>query len=150
MARSKFGRSQRVASLVRINVAEILAYQVKDPRVAGVTVIEAEVTGDLREARVFVYFPGDETRRAEVLSALQGVSGYVRRELGQRMQARVTPTVEFRFDDSLEYGARIESRLRELGLGDHAEASEDEPAADDSAEHPVIAADQTDSESDGT
>ena len=118
MARSSFGRSQRVASLVRTTVAEILAYQVKDPRVAGVTVIDAEVTGDLREARIFVSFEGDEAKRAEVLGVLQRAAGYVRRELGQKMQARVTPTIEFRFDASLEYGARIEARLRELGLGD--------------------------------
>lgn len=129
MARSAFSRSQRVASLVHSNVAEILAFQVKDPRVVGITVTDVEVTGDLRDARVFYYVAGDESRRAEAQKALERAAGFVRRELGQRMQARVTPVLSFKFDGSMDYGARIESRLRELGLGStRAPESEDDGA----------------------
>jgi len=118
MARSPFSRTDRVGNLIREAVAELLAFQVKDPRTAGVTVTDAEVTGDLREAHVFYYVPGDEDARADALAGLRSAAGFIRREVGQRVRLRATPQIDFRFDDSIDRGAKIEKRLRELGLGD--------------------------------
>lgn len=110
-------RPARVASVVREVVANAIAFEMKDPRVSGVTVSEVEVTGDLREARIFVHITGDQSNVDEALEALRNGAGWLRRKIGGQVRLRHTPKLDFRFDKSLEYGSRIEARLRELGLG---------------------------------
>lgn len=129
MARTPFKRTDRVASVVRQVLGELLTFEVKDPRVRGAVISDVEITGDLREARVFVIPPEDDEASKAMMDGLQRASGYLRRELGQRVELRVTPQLGFQYDRSIEYGNRIEQKLRELGLGD---ASDDEadPADD--------------------
>lgn len=117
MPRTPFKRTDRVSSLVRRVLGELIAFEVKDPRAQGVIISDVEITGDLREARVFIAYPGDEHTAQAQLAGLQKASGFMRRALGQRVQLRVTPQLHFRIDRSLEYGNRIEQKLRELGLG---------------------------------
>lgn len=129
MARTPFKRTARVSSLIRQVLGELLTFEIKDPRVQGASVTEVEVTGDLREARIYLIHPGDDAEAKSLMRGLEAASGYLRRELGQRVRLRVTPSLEFRFDRSIEYGARIESKLRELGLGGEGEAGEGEEGA---------------------
>lgn len=129
-------RPARVASVMREVVANAIAFEMKDPRVVGVTVSDVEVTGDLREARVFVHVTGDQARIDEALAALQRSAGWLRRQVGEKVRLRHIPRLDFRFDRSLDYGARIEAKLRELGLGDTtAPDTEDEPAPPDSKDN---------------
>ena len=127
MARSPFKRTDRVASLIHEILSEILRTQVKDPRVQSVTITDVEVTGDLREARVFITHHQGTFEEDDVLEGLERAKGFVRRELGQRLRMRVTPSLDFRMDHSFEYGARIEQKLRELGLGESSSDASDEP-----------------------
>lgn len=117
-------RPARVASVVREVVAYAITFEMKDPRITGVTVSDVEVTGDLREARVFVHVH-DPERVEGALKALRKGAGWLRRKVGERVRLRHTPRLDFRFDRSLDYGARIEERLRELGLGESSEAGDD-------------------------
>lgn len=110
-------RPARVSSVVREVVANAIAFEMKDPRVAGVTVSEVEVTGDLREAKVFVHINGGQSEIDEALEALRNGAGWLRKKIGGQVRLRHTPRLDFRFDKSLEYGSRIEAKLRELGLG---------------------------------
>ena len=130
MPRSPFKRTDRVASLIHEIISEVLRSGVKDPRVQSVTVTDVEVTGDLREARIFYSHHGGAYGDDEVFEGLERARGYVRRELGQRIRMRVTPNLDFRQDTSLDYGARIEAKLRELGLNRQA-AEQDTEAEDD-------------------
>ncbi len=151
MARTPFQRTARVASLLRQVIAELLEREVKDPRVRGVTVTDVDVTGDLREARVYVSGPPELDREA-ALEGLSRARGFLRREVGNRISLRVTPQLEFRYDASLEYGALIEGRLRELGLGHGSGgggAPGDDPVAVDAAEGDPVADDPGDDEGDG-
>ena len=109
-----FQRTSRVAANLRKILAQLLANEVKDPRVSSITVTDVEVTGDLREARVFFSHPGDKRHDAQILAGLQRANGFLRRELGKRIQMRVTPSIEFRIDRSLAYGARIEEIFHDL------------------------------------
>jgi ribosome-binding factor A len=127
-------RTQRVATLVREVLSELIRFEVKDPRVAAITLTDVEVTGDLREARVYYTAPEDEKTRKAIAEALRRASGFLRRELGQRIRLRVTPSLEFRLDPSLEYGARIERALHELGLGEAAAKQKADDEADDTGE----------------
>ncbi|MEZ4470068.1 MAG: 30S ribosome-binding factor RbfA [bacterium] len=117
MARSRPIRPARVASVVREVVARTLTFEIKDPRVAGVTISDLEVTGDLQEVRVFFHVDGGPQRVAEALVGLERASGFIRRAIGEQVRLRLTPRLVFRHDASLEYASRIEARLAELGLG---------------------------------
>lgn len=127
MARTPFQRTDRVSSLIRQILGELLTFEIKDPRAQGAVITDVEITGDLREARIFLSPPADASDADAMMRGLQRASGFLRRELGQRARLRVTPSLEFRYDRSLEYGARIESKLRELGLG---QAPDDDADAD--------------------
>ena len=88
--------------------------ELKDPRVQGgmVTVTRVDTTTDLRYARVFVSVL-DKTQEKDVLKGLKSAAGYLRRELGQAVQLRYTPELQFVADDSIEYGAHILEMLRD-------------------------------------
>jgi ribosome-binding factor A len=113
MARNNVKRTARVASLLREVITEVLR-GVKDPRVNGVSVTDVEVTGDLREAKVFIASYGDDAASQTQLRGLAAAASFIRREVGLRIQLRTTPSLTFHPDSALVYGARIESLLREI------------------------------------
>ncbi len=86
----------------------------KDPRVQGgmVTVTRVDTTSDLRYAKIFVSVL-DKTQEKDVLKGLKSAAGYLRRELGQALQLRYTPELQFSADDSIEQGAHILAMLRD-------------------------------------
>ena len=88
---------------------------VKDPRVSGtlLTVTHVDTTSDLRYAKVYVSAMG-KTDEKEFLRGLKSASGYLRRELGQRLNLRYTPELQFFPDDSIAYGAHILDMLNHV------------------------------------
>ena len=86
----------------------------KDPRVQGgmVTVTHVDTTTDLRWCRVYVSVL-DKSRERDVVRGLKSAAGWLRRELGQAVQLRYTPELQFVADDSIEYGAHILEMLRD-------------------------------------
>ncbi len=114
MARSSFKRTARISSLLREVVARVVSTEVKDPRLRQITITDVEVTGDLREAKIFVSHPLDTMSEEELLAGLQSAAGFIRRTVGEQVRLRVTPALIFRMDRSLAYGARIEQVFREL------------------------------------
>lgn len=86
----------------------------KDPRVQGgmVTVTRVDTTTDLRWCRVYVSVL-DKTQEKDVVKGLKNAAGWLRRELGQAVQLRYTPELQFVADDSIEYGAHILEMLRD-------------------------------------
>jgi ribosome-binding factor A len=112
-------RPEKVAHLMRREVADILENRMRDPRLgATVTVTDVEVTHDLSFARVFVTVLGDAAARERTLEALTHAAGYVRREIGQRLELREVPEIRFLYDDSLDKGHRVEDLLRRLERGE--------------------------------
>jgi ribosome-binding factor A len=129
-------RKARVAEMIKRELAEILQREMNDPRLALVSVNEVEVAPDLSVARVFVSAIGDEEKKKEAFKALQGASGFLRGQLGHRIELRTVPALQFRYDTGVERGARMFELLREEereigagGAGDAAAASEDAAAA---------------------
>lgn len=117
-------RRERVAELLQREVTGILSRDFRDPRLAGITVTDAEVTGDLKQATVYVSTLQEGERREESLKALRRAAGAVRRKLASRMNLREVPEVRFEFDDSIERGARVEEILRRLKNGEPVEDGE--------------------------
>ena len=111
MAKPTYKRSERVADQLRIEVADILAKKSKDPRLHSVTVTDVKVTKDLRIARVYVSILGSQDDEPGILKALASASGFVRSELGRRLELRYTPEVKFWADSN---GPRAERILKIL------------------------------------
>ena len=120
-------RPEKVAHLMRREVAEILQRHVRDPRVSAmVSVTDVEVTKDLSFARVFVTILGPVAERAATFEALKHAAGFVRHELGGRLGLREVPEVRFVYDESLDRGARVEELLKRI--------HEDKPVEDEELE----------------
>jgi ribosome-binding factor A len=120
-------RIRRVAEQIKKDVSAIIASEIKDPRVAGLTSItDVELTKDLRYASIYVSIFGTEAEKEETLQTLIRASGFIRSEIGRRIRLRYTPEISFYLDSSLEYGAHIERVIRSLKeeTGDEDERSE--------------------------
>lgn len=108
-------RQRRVAEQIKKDVSSIIASDLKDPRVAGITsVTEVRLSRDLKYASVYVSIYGSDTEKEETLQTLIRASGFIRGEVGKRIRLRHTPQVNFYLDSSIEYGAHIESVLKSL------------------------------------
>lgn len=104
-------RVDRVNANLRQQVSDILANEVKDPRIdAMVSVVDVETTSDLRRAKVFVSVYGSEDKR-RVLKALASASGFVGRRLGERLAMRSVPQIRFQLDDSIERGSDLSDQI---------------------------------------
>jgi ribosome-binding factor A len=107
-------RSQRVADIVRAELASIVLTEAHDPDLHRVTITDVEMPPDLKSARVFFSCLGGDVERQKAGEALRRASGYLRREIGQRCRLRHAPELFFVSDDSLERGARIEELLHRI------------------------------------
>ena len=101
-------RTRRLAERIAKIVAELLERRIKDPRLGFVTVTEARLTGDLREAKVYYTVFGDATEREETAAALRSATGIIRSEVGRLIGLRHTPSLEFIADALPEDAQRID------------------------------------------
>jgi ribosome-binding factor A len=107
-------RPSRVGEQMKKELGEIISRKIKDPRVGFVTVTDVKVTGDLQQAKVFISILGDEEKKQDTLMSLAKASGFIRSEIGKRIRLRKTPEISFEFDESIDYGNRIEKLLTDL------------------------------------
>ncbi|KAB2335462.1 30S ribosome-binding factor RbfA [Cytobacillus gottheilii] len=107
-------RSNRVGEQMKKELGEIIGRKIKDPRIGFVTVTDVQVTGDLQQATVYISVLGDEEQRENTLRGLAKAKGFIRSEIGQRIRLRKTPEILFEFDESIDYGNRIESLLHQI------------------------------------
>jgi ribosome-binding factor A len=118
-------RPERVAELLHREVTLILERDLADPRLAGVTVTDCEVSPDLKYATVFVSTLAGGREREQALQALARASTAVRRLAAPRLGLREVPEIRFRFDDSIERGARLEEILRRIREGEPLDEDEE-------------------------
>jgi ribosome-binding factor A len=108
-----YKRSQRVGDLLRKEIADIIIYRLKDPRVGFITVTGVDVTDDIKIARVYVSIFKEEERKS-TLEILNSAKNFIRSELSKRLRMKFIPSIEFRLDTSIEYGDKIEKLLKEI------------------------------------
>jgi len=101
-------RTRQIAERIAKIVAELLERRIKDPRLGFVTVTEARLTADLREAKVFYTVLGDAAEREESAAALRSATGVIRSEVGRLIGLRHTPSLEFIADALPEDAQRID------------------------------------------
>lgn len=109
-------RTDRVNELMREQISELLLREVKDPRISQglVSITQVEVSPDLRRATVFVSHLGTDDERKEALIGLEKAKAFLHRELSQRLDMRHVPDLFFRFDPSIERGARLAELIHEV------------------------------------
>ena len=104
-------RADRVADLVRAAVAELILRELKDPRIGMVTITAVDMSDDLKHAKVFFSVVGDDEVRKKSLAGLQSAAGFIRREVGRRLQLRYAPEIQFRLDAAPERAQRLAELL---------------------------------------
>jgi len=107
-------RSKQVGEQMKKELSDIISRKLKDPRVGFVTVTDVEVSGDLQQATVFISVLGDDKKKEETLIGLSKAKGFIRSEIGKRIRLRKTPEIFFEFDESIDYGNRIETLLNQI------------------------------------
>ncbi|KHD86538.1 ribosome-binding factor A [Heyndrickxia ginsengihumi] len=105
-------RSNRVAEQMKKELSDIIGRKLKDPRIGFVTVTDVQVTGDLQQAKVYITVLGNDEQKQDSLAGLEKAKGFIRSEVGQRIRLRKTPELIFEFDESIDYGNRIETLIK--------------------------------------
>lgn len=107
-----YDRIDRISEEVRREIDKVIREDVRDPRVDGMfSIVRCEVTRDLKFCKVRVSVLEND-KREPMLAALKSASGFIRRELGRRVQLRYIPELIFELDTNIEYAARINEILK--------------------------------------
>ena len=107
-------RIDKINEEVKRELANIIR-ELKDTRIPLMTsVVTVNVTNDLRYAKAYISVMGDEKTKKKAMQGLKSAAGFIRRELGKRIDLRYTPEFVFELDDSIEHGANIERLLNNI------------------------------------
>lgn len=109
-----YKRSDRVGDLLLELISQLLTKEVSDPRIGSITLTGAEVSKDLRQARIFFSLLGGERRKTEVLSGLKSATGFIRAKVARELKLRFVPTIEFVYDATQDHAQRIEDLLQQI------------------------------------
>ena len=112
-----YSRSRRIAEQIQRELAELIRLELKDPRLGGlITITEVEVSADQSHAKVFFTLLGDAEKIDETTAGLKRAAGFLRTQLSQRMQLRMVPQLDFKYDTSVERGMKL-TRLIDEAVG---------------------------------
>lgn len=141
-----YGRNERIAAAILREAAQVLAKDIKDPRVSLSTVTEVQVSPDLRNATIFVSFLNDDDAQVkEAMKALEKAKGFVRSTLAARLKLRYMPNIHFRFDSLIKDSMRLDALIAK-GLGPKDDIAAESDYEDESApaDAPESAAESSD------
>ena len=117
-----YARSERIASHIQRELASLIQTgMIKDPRLGMPSILQVEVSRDLAHARVFFSLL-DPENAAESIEALNGASGYLQREIGKTLKARVTPKLSFIYDDTDIRGRQMADLIESARSSDREKA----------------------------
>lgn len=128
-------RIAKVAEAVREIVSTVVLFELKDPRVKNVTVLRADVSPDLRNAKVYVSVMGDEKTQSLTLHGLNSARGFIQSKIADRLQTRYTPVLQFVSDPGVKLSVETAAIIREaLSAGASGEIA-GEPKTEDESGH---------------
>ena len=107
-------RPERLAYQIRVELAEMIARELKDPRIGFATVTRVELSADLHHARVLISVLGEPEAQQGTIDGLASAAGFIRREIGQRLALRRPPDLVFVLDHGAEEGEKIELLLQKI------------------------------------
>lgn len=107
-------RFERINEELKKEISHIISYELNNPNVTGlISVTKAKITPDLKYAKIYVSILNSKNVK-ETLAGLKKSSGYIRTEIAKKINLRITPELIFVLDDSMEYGAKIDSILKDI------------------------------------
>ncbi len=119
-------RPERFAEALREEIAEVVGFELDDPRVVSATVTEVVVSNDLRDAKVYVFIQGTDSEVNEALKTLRHASTFVRQQVAMNLDVRHAPHLHFVRDTAEENASRVSTILEELvGKGEFQERNEE-------------------------
>jgi ribosome-binding factor A len=129
----EYSRTQRVGDFLKQELATLIQFEVRDPRVGMVSVTDVEVSHDLSHAKVFITVLGKETEQdaEESVKALNKAAGFLRSQIARSNNARTTPKLHFYFDSSVGRGQYLSALIDKAVSADKSFA-QDNTCADDS------------------
>lgn len=107
-------RTAKMAQAIREAVSTAILFGLKDPRVKNVTVLDVEVSGDMRSAKVYVSVMGEEKEQNLTLRGLESARGFLQAKVADRLQTRYTPILKFVLDDGVKRSIEAARLLREV------------------------------------
>jgi phosphoesterase RecJ-like protein len=107
-------KTNRLNAALQRSLSDLIATQVKDPRVGMVSISQVELNRDHSVARVFVAVTGDDEERKKSMAGLRKAAGFLQGQVGRGLRLRTVPELRFEYDDSLDRGFGVEEMLREL------------------------------------
>ncbi|HEY2990084.1 MAG TPA: 30S ribosome-binding factor RbfA [Candidatus Binatia bacterium] len=108
----EYSRSDRVGDLLLELVSQLLMREVNDPRIGAVTLTGAEVSKDLRHAKIYFNLLTGSEKKTEVLAGLRSATGFIRGKVAKDLKLRIVPTIEFVYDDTEDRARRIDELLK--------------------------------------
>lgn len=107
-------RFERINEELKKEISHIINYELNNPNITGlISVTKAKITPDLKYAKIYVSILNSKNIK-ETLIGLKKSSGYIRTEIAKKINLRITPELIFELDDSIEYGAKIDSILKDI------------------------------------
>lgn len=110
-------RIERLSEAIKQEVSRIILYELKDPRISFITVTKAEMSSDLRRAKVYISIIGDALSQRKTLQGLEHAKGFIQGEVGARLQIRYTPILTFCLDESVKKSMHISKLIDEAVKG---------------------------------
>lgn len=107
-------RKEKVQEAIRKEMSRIIQEELHDPRIRFVTIIRAEVTDDLRYAKIYYSVLGSQKEEKDTVSAMKSASGFIRSMIAQRLNLRFAPEIMLKLDNSIKYSIEIEKTLESL------------------------------------
>lgn len=121
-------RAERVSTLIRQEICELLLEHINDPRLNGlISVTEVSTSSDLKNARIYVSVLGDDKAVKDTMKGFRSATGYFRKELSHRLRLRYVPELSFELDNSIERGARILNIIEQVSEEDEKHESQRHP-----------------------
>ena len=111
---TRFKRADRVAGQVQKDLSDLLAKEIRDPRLDSVTILRVDLSDDLRSARVYFSVSQGEERKDAAAAGFKSASGYLKRQLGRRLELRYMPELKFIYDESFDRATRVNKILQTI------------------------------------
>lgn len=109
-------RIGRIDEDIKYYISKIILEEIKDPKVTGfVTITSVETTRDLKYAKVYISIFGTKYTKQAFLEIVKA-TGYIKKRLGCMLKARAIPDIEFKLDDSMEYGSHMDKVFKDLDI----------------------------------
>jgi ribosome-binding factor A len=109
---NSFSRSDRVSVLIQEVLSDILAKEIADPRLKMTTITGVKMSADLKLANIYYTTSGNKTTIEAAAQAFNRAHGYIKKKLAKQLELRYMPQLRFFYDDSFDYGSRIEQLLK--------------------------------------